>query len=41
MPNAMSGFHKPTVVTVVIVVVVLFVAYHVMTRRSRARANAA
>ena len=32
----MSGFHKPTLVTVVVVVVVLFLVYHlVLGRKSR------
>ena len=32
----MSGFHKPTLVTVVVVVVVLFVLYHfVLGRKGR------
>lgn len=31
----MSGFHKPTVVTVAILVVVLLVAFHFIGKRNR------
>lgn len=31
----MSGFHKPTLLTVAVVVVVLFVVYHMVLGRKR------